>query len=312
MDHEEQAMLASSLREVFADPAVEVDVLLADLGWDDVVNDDPATASRLLFTAHGQSLSRAAVLDGVVLAELASVLPEPATAVCYPLPESGWQPSATADAVTGLLLRVPTDAERVVVPVLHQGRTTLAVMRAGELTATPVRTIDAELEWHTVTGRLDATASVDGAWESAVGAAHRALAAELIALAAEVLRLGVEHTSARVQFGAPISTFQAVRHRLADAYVAITAATALLDAAFVDGSRTAAKAAKAQAGRTHELVSANVMQVCGAMGATYEHPLHRYVARGAAYDALLGRWDHLAGELGEILTSMPVPRLVEV
>ena len=65
-----------------------------------------------------------------------------------------------------------------------------------------------------------------------MAAAHRALAAEIIGVAERALELAVEHTSTRRQFNAPIAAFQAVRHRLADAYVAIAAARALLAASF--------------------------------------------------------------------------------
>jgi len=145
----------------------------------------------------------------------------------------------------------------------------------------------------------------------------RALAAEIIGVAERALDLAVEHTSSRRQFNAPIAAFQAVRHRLADAYVAIAAARALLDASFADGSGAAAIAAKARAGRAHQLVSACAVQVCGAMGATFEHPLHRYVNRGAVLDGLLGSSAELTLALGALVRASvrsggDIPLLVEV
>ena len=156
-----------------------------------------------------------------------------------------------------------------------------------------------------------------------MAAAHRALAAEIIGVAERALGLAVEHTSTRRQFNAPIAAFQAVRHRLADSYVAIAAARALLAASFGDGSQSptvaavAAAAAKARAGRAHQTVSASAVQVCGAMGATLEHPLHRYVNAGAVLDGLLGSSAELTVELGAmiratVISGGDIPLLVDV
>jgi alkylation response protein AidB-like acyl-CoA dehydrogenase len=157
------------------------------------------------------------------------------------------------------------------------------------------------------------------AWLTAVTAAHRALAAEITGTAERALELAVEHTSSRRQFNAPIAAFQAVRHRLADGYVAIAAARALLAASFGDVSwpATAAAAAKARAGRAHQTVSTAAVQVCGAMGATLEHPLHQYVNRGAVLDGLLGSSGELTAELGSVVRATvtadgQLPLLVKV
>jgi alkylation response protein AidB-like acyl-CoA dehydrogenase len=64
-------------------------------------------------------------------------------------------------------------------------------------------------------------------------------------------------------------------------------------------------------------VSASAVQVCGAMGATLEHPLHRYVNRGAVLDGLLGSSAELTVELGAMIRASvasggEIPLLVEV
>jgi alkylation response protein AidB-like acyl-CoA dehydrogenase len=297
MDAAEQAMLAASLREVLRGDAAAVPALLDDLGWNEVMADDPAIATRLLFAEHGRALARTTLLDELVLDALADVLPQRATAVWWPAGD------------IGVVMRALTEADIVTIP----SGISILVVPAGELQTVPVRTIDAELDWYQVTRPDGDGVEAPNELEMAGATAHRALAAELIALSEEILRLAVEHTSTREQFGAPISTFQAVRHQLADAHVSITAAAAVLDAAFADGTAVSAMAAKAQAGRTHQLVSANATQVCGAMGSTYEHPLHRYIARGVALDAILGSWDALSAELGTMLMKEKTPpRLVEV
>lgn len=297
MDRDQEELLTTSLREVLTGDAEAVPSLLAQLGWDEVMADDPAVATRLLFAEHGRALARTALLDRLVLAGLNEVLPQPATAVWWPAGD------------IGIVMRPLTRIDIVAIP---SGMSILAVP-AAELDVQPVRTVDADLDWYEVIRPDEPGVKAPHELELAGAAAHRALAAELIALAEEILRLAVEHTATREQFGAPISAFQAVRHRLADAHVSITAASTLLDAAFADDTVISAMAAKAQAGRTHQLVSAHATQVCGAMGSTYEHPLHRYVARGIALDSVLGRWDALSAELGNVLMKEKVPpRLVEV
>jgi alkylation response protein AidB-like acyl-CoA dehydrogenase len=64
-------------------------------------------------------------------------------------------------------------------------------------------------------------------------------------------------------------------------------------------------------------VSARAVQVCGAMGATLEHPLHRYVNAGAVLDGLLGSSAELTAELGAMIRATvasggEIPLLVEV
>jgi hypothetical protein len=321
VDAEETDLLTGSLRELFADPgataSVGVPQRLRGLGWDDVAAAYPAAATTLLFAEKGRALSVAALLDDAVLPVLTADLPGGADAVCYPVPGSGSRPSSTTQVAAGILLRRPGPEERIVIPVADGSGVALAVGVVSEFTVTPLPSLDREIGWYAVAGPTP-TRRYDGrAWAAAVSAAHRALAAEIIGVAERVLELAVEHTSSRRQFNAPIAAFQAVRHRLADAYVAITAARALLDASFADGSGVAAVAAKARAGRAHELVSANAVQVCGAMGATLEYPLHRYVNRGAVLDGLLSSSAELTEELGSLIRATvtsggEIPLLVEV
>ncbi|MCU1595641.1 MAG: acyl-CoA dehydrogenase, partial [Frankiales bacterium] len=287
MDSEQIELLSTTLRDVLSGPPEGVDARLTELGWDDVVADDPATATRLLFTEHGRALATTSLLDRLVL----DALEVPAGAVAFP--RTGDRPTSGQAGVSGLLLHLPAPGSTVAVPV--QGG--VALVPVEELTVTPLEVFDPALHWFSVTGPAPA-ASSPADWPGAVAVAHRALAAELIGAAGEVLRLAVEHTSSRTQFGAPIAAFQAVRHRLADSHVAIAAAQSLLLAAFLEGSPASARAAKAQAGRAHELAAANALQVCGAMGSTLEHPLHTFISRGVALDVLLGGWAEQTASMG--------------
>ncbi|MCW2622122.1 MAG: acyl-CoA dehydrogenase protein [Frankiales bacterium] len=313
MDADESVLFAATLREVLAGPAESVDAQLSELGWEDVVDEDPATATTLLFTEQGRSLAATALLDRTVLRILAKDLPAPATAVVYPALAGGRALSSTASEVSGVVLRRPAPGSRVAVPVAGPDGPQVVVVSIDDLQVTDLTTFDPSLTWCTVTGPVHGTPVAAPSWPDALAAAHLALAAELIAVAGEVLRLAVEHTSSRFQFGAPIAAFQAVRHRLADSHVAIAAAKALLEGAWENGTPLAATAAKAQAGRAHEEASGHALQVTGAMGSTYEHPLHTFVSRGAVLDALLGGWNEQVRALGqEILRTGETPRLIEM
>ena len=132
--------------------------------------------------------------------------------------------------MTGILLRRPGPDERLVIPVAEADGVSLAVAPASAFTVTPLPSLDPAAGWYAVAGPAPAARYDGAAWAAAVAAAHRALAAEIIGTAERALELAVEHTSSRRQFNAPIAAFQAVRHRLADGYVAIAAARALLAA----------------------------------------------------------------------------------
>ena len=324
MDAEEIDLLTGSLRSVFSEADADVALRLRELGWAEVAAADPAAATTLLFTEKGRALSAAALLDDAVLPLLRAGLPGGADLVCYPYPGAGASsaagPSSTPLGVTGILLRRPEPDERLLIPVADAGGVRLAVAPASAFTVAPLSSFDPEAGWYAVSGPAPLVRYDGDAWVAAVAAAHRALAAEIIGTAERALELAVEHTSTRRQFNAPIAAFQAVRHRLADGYVAIAAARALLAASFGDvcgPGEVAAAAAKARAGRAHQTVSAAAVQVCGAMGATLEHPLHRYVNRGAVLDGLLGSSTELTAELGSIVRGTvtsggEIPLLVEV
>ena len=114
-----------------------------------------------------------------------------------------------------------------------------------------------------------------------------------------MLELARTHALERVQFGRPIATFQAVRHRLAESLVALEAAAALLDAAWEDPSPVTAGMAKAFAGRSARTVARHCQQVLAGIGFTTEHPLHLSVRRTIVLDQLLGAGSVLTAAAGD-------------
>jgi hypothetical protein len=127
-----------------------------------------------------------------------------------------------------------------------------------------------------------------------------------------MLALARQHAVDRVQFGKPIASFQAVRHKLADTLVALDGAEAVLRAA-APGENLSALLAKAAAGRAALLAARHCQQVLGGIGFTAEHPLHHHVKRALVLDCLLGSTRELTREAGRVvLASGSAPRLIDL
>ncbi|MGW0816408.1 acyl-CoA dehydrogenase family protein [Streptomyces viridiviolaceus] len=121
-----------------------------------------------------------------------------------------------------------------------------------------------------------------------------ALAAEQVGAAERCLELTVAYAKDRVQFGRAIGSFQAVKHRLADAYVLVEAArSAALGAAFAadegspELSRSAA-VAKSACSEAFSTVAGEMIQLHGGIGITWEHDAHRYFKRAHGSGRLFG------------------------
>ncbi len=184
-----------------------------------------------------------------------------------------------------------------------------------DLTCRTIRGLDPVLGLVEVTGSTTRAtplpAGSGGSWEDAVAAGQLALAHELVGASAAMLELARGHALERIQFGVPIASFQAVRHRLADSLVAVESARGALDAAWEAGSAFDAAVAKAIAGRAARLVAKHAQQVLAGIGFTLEHPLHRYVRRVRLLDGLLGDARSLTREVGErLLRERAVPPML--
>lgn len=125
-----------------------------------------------------------------------------------------------------------------------------------------------------------------------------------------MLDLARAHALERTQFGRPLASFQAVRHRLAETVVALDGAEATLVAAHDDLGTLLAKAAAGQAALT---AARHCQQVLGGMGFTAEHALHRHVRRALVLDGLLGSARQLTREAGQLLLeTRSAPRLINL
>jgi alkylation response protein AidB-like acyl-CoA dehydrogenase len=113
------------------------------------------------------------------------------------------------------------------------------------------------------------------------------LAAEQVGAAAGCLDLTVEYTKSRVQFGRPVGSFQALKHRMADLYVAVSAARALVTDACVDPSPSSAATARLAASEALCSVAAEGIQMHGGIAITWEHDMHLYFKRAHGSAQLL-------------------------
>ncbi|OBA71434.1 acyl-CoA dehydrogenase [Mycobacterium sp. 1554424.7] len=148
-----------------------------------------------------------------------------------------------------------------------------------------------------------------------LAAGRRALGWWLVGTGRAMLSLARQHALDRVQFGRRISSFQAIRHRLAETLVAIEGAEATLNAAAQpdDADGLAALLAKAAAGQAALTAARHCQQVLGGIGFTAEHQLHHHVERALVLDGLLGSARELTREAGTALRNKGfAPRLAQL
>jgi len=128
----------------------------------------------------------------------------------------------------------------------------------------------------------------------ALDRARIALASEALGGAERVLEMTTAYVKERVQFGRPIGSFQAIKHRLADMMIEVEAAkSAAWYAACVADERPeelseAAAIAKSYCCDAFFDCAANAIQLHGGIGFTWEHDVHFYFKRARATAMLLG------------------------
>ncbi|MDX5565861.1 acyl-CoA/acyl-ACP dehydrogenase [Streptomyces sp. ID05-04B] len=268
MDATDRALLEDALRKTLTTNArgAGVDAGLAELGWAEMLAEEPDAAVPLVFRLLGETGVQAPVLNDVVLLAAGRPLGE-----TVPLPYAGgaWVRWVRGDGAPA----GPLD------PGLP-----LRGAEPGDLPA------------------------------AAVAAGRRALGWWLLGTGQAMVTLAREHVLNREQFGRPLASFQALRHRLAETYTALEAAEAVLAARFTDtADHTGALLAKATAGRAALTAARHCQQALGGIGFTAEHALHRHVKRALVLDGLLGSTRELTREAGRVLLrETRAPRLVHL
>jgi alkylation response protein AidB-like acyl-CoA dehydrogenase len=120
-----------------------------------------------------------------------------------------------------------------------------------------------------------------------------ALSAEQAGAARRALELTVGYAKVRVQFGRPIGGFQVIAHRLADLHVLVESARSVSYAAAAAAAGPAgpgllAAAAKVYCSEAFTRVAAEMIQLHGAPGITWEHDAHHFLKRAHATAQLFG------------------------
>ena len=153
---------------------------------------------------------------------------------------------------------------------------------------------DVALPLDAVIGKVDAGFD---ALQSTVDDATFAVCAEAVGIMSVLTEKTIEYSKSRVQFGVPISSFQALQHRMVEMYTACEQSRSLLMWAamtIADDGDDAAKAVhslKYQIGVAGKLVGEEAVQIHGGMGVTWELDVAHYFKRLTAIGLMFGNAD---------------------
>jgi alkylation response protein AidB-like acyl-CoA dehydrogenase len=299
---------------------LEIGILVEELGRAVAPGPFLATVTQLVpvLAEAGSSFCLAEVAAGAVTGTLA-------------LAEGGrWAPAAVRTAarrvadgwvLDGVKSHVVDGATATELAVVARGEAGLGVFAVpgAAVTAVPAVVVDPTLPVATVT--LDGVEvsgdrvlvepgdpAAERVTERALQQATTALALSTVATCRAIFEMTLQHAKDREQFGRPIGSFQALKHRLADCYLAVERAASLawfaaLTIAEDDERRAVATAmAKAAAGDCQRLLTRDGLQLHGGIGFTWEHDLHFLLKRAKTGDLLFGtaatHRAHLARLLG--------------
>jgi alkylation response protein AidB-like acyl-CoA dehydrogenase len=168
------------------------------------------------------------------------------------------------------------------------------------LTRTSLPTMDqtrkqARLEFSDVAATLvGADGGAEAGLSKTLDLAAVALAAEQVGGAQRVLDASVEYAKTRIQFGRPIGSFQAIKHKCADMLLEVESAkSAAYYAAWAaaedsDELPVVASLSKSYCSEAYFHSASENIQIHGGIGFTWEHPAHLYFKRAKSSELLLG------------------------
>jgi alkylation response protein AidB-like acyl-CoA dehydrogenase len=221
--------------------------------------------------------------------------------------------SGVADALPAGVLLVPADG---VPNALY-----LVDMSASGVAKAPVVSLDmtrqlCDLSFDDAQGTLIASGpAASQAVGAALTAGAAALAAEQVGLAQRCLDMTLGYVKERRQFARPVGSFQALKHRLADVWVAVTQARAASRYAAAclattpkghPDAKVAVAMAKAYCSETAVLAAQECVQLHGGIGFTWEHPAHLYLKRAKADSIAFGTPDAHRAALASMV-NLPAP-----
>jgi alkylation response protein AidB-like acyl-CoA dehydrogenase len=323
-------------------PADELWAQMVDLGWPALTIPEENGGLGLGFVelaVVAEELGRA-VAPGPFLATVTQFVPAVRHSGTPEQRQRFLEPVATGDltgalAVGGDVIATPADggwslsgsvrhvvdgdrADEVAVAALATDGPALFVVRGKDVRATSERALDQSRSLATIefdalgieSDRLlggSGPGSAEAAIDRAVEEATAALALEMLGTCQAIFDVVLDYAKERHQFGVPIGSFQAVKHKFADMLVALerARATAYFAAATIaedDERRSLAVAmAKATAGDAQRLIAQEGIQTMGGIGYTWEHDMHLYVKRVKTGDALLGTSSDHRGRVARMI-----------
>jgi alkylation response protein AidB-like acyl-CoA dehydrogenase len=208
-------------------------------------------------------------------------------------------------------------ADVLVVPAAGEQGPGLFLVGAADAAIEPVTTLDLTRALATVTLSGAPARPLAGGETAAVvlasalrtGAA--VLAAEQLGVAERCLELTVEHLRTRYQFGRPLGSFQGLKHRVADLWVAIAQSRATARyavdrvAAADDDAPVAVAVAQAHGSPVAVRAAEECVQMHGGLGFTWEHPAHLYLKRARSDALALGTADRHRSHLADLVDLPP-------
>jgi alkylation response protein AidB-like acyl-CoA dehydrogenase len=296
----------------FLGSAVIATVALLAIGAGAEQNGESVTG--LLTTLAGGSATAALAIP---FASMPGVRAEPTVRLLPPADGDAADTYRLSGSVSGVADAIPADALIVPGDGVPPG---LFIVRADApgLTRSAVVSLDmtrqlCDLRLENVPATRIAAGSQAGlAVDAALQAGAAMLAAEQIGLADRALEITLAYVKQRYQFARPIGSFQAIKHRLADWWVALTqarAASRYAAACLADGNPdtpVAVALAKAACSDTAVLAGQEMIQLHGGIGFTWEHPAHLYLKRAKSSAIALGTPDRLRATLAT-LVDLPPP-----
>ena len=249
---------------------------------------------KTMTTVSGQQLD--AALTELGWLEMLDDMPDAAVSLVFRLlGETG----AHAPVLNDVVLRAAGREGGGTVPLRYTGDSWVVWARTGE----PSSVLGDDLPIHPV-AEGDSTP---------LGPGRQALGWWLVGAGRAMLALARQHALDRTQFGRPVASFQAIRHRLAETLVAIEGAEATLVAAAAEPDELGFVLAKAAAGQAALTAARHCQQVLGGIGFTAEHDLQRHIKRALVLDGLLGSSRELTREAGAMLRDKGfAPRLIQL